>query len=60
FNYSITIHEGRKRQVRRMFESIGHTVLTLKRVRLGSLNLGKLKEGEIRELSAKEVKALFK
>jgi len=60
FNYSITIHEGRKRQVRRMFESIGYPVLTLKRVRLGSLNLGKMKEGEIRELSAKEVKALLK
>ena len=60
FNYSITIHEGRKRQVRRMFESIGHTVQLLKRVRMGNLNLGKLKEGEIRELNAKEVKALFK
>ncbi len=60
FNYSITIHEGRKRQVRRMFESVGHPVLTLKRIRLGGLNLGKLKEGEIRELSAKEVKALLK
>jgi 23S rRNA pseudouridine2605 synthase len=60
FNYSLTIHEGRKRQVRRMFESLGHPVLALKRIRLGSLNLGKLKEGEIRELSSKEVKALFK
>jgi 23S rRNA pseudouridine2605 synthase len=60
FNYSITIHEGRKRQVRRMFDSMGHPVLALKRVRLGSLNLGKLKEGEIRELSAKEVKTLLK
>jgi len=60
FNYSITIHEGRKRQVRRMFESIGHTVQVLKRIRMGNLNLGKLKEGEIRELSVKEVKALFK
>jgi 23S rRNA pseudouridine2605 synthase len=60
FNYSITMHEGRKRQVRRMFESLGYPVLALKRVRLGSLSLGKLKEGEIRELSAKEVKALLK
>ena len=60
FNYSITIHEGRKRQVRRMFDSLGHPVLALKRVRLGILNLGKLKEGEIRELSAKEVKSLLK
>lgn len=60
FNYSITIHEGRKRQVRRMFDSLGHPVLELKRVRLGSLNLGKLKEGETRELSVKEIKALLK
>jgi 23S rRNA pseudouridine2605 synthase len=60
FNYSITIHEGRKRQVRRMFETLGHPVLALKRIRLGSLNLGRLKEGEIRELSAKEVKTLLK
>jgi 23S rRNA pseudouridine2605 synthase len=60
FNYSITIHEGRKRQVRRMFDSMGHPVLALKRVRLGSLKLGKLKGGELRELSAKEVKSLLK
>lgn len=60
FNYSITIHEGRKRQVRRMFDSLGHPVLALKRVRLGNLYLDKLKEGELRELSAKEVKALLK
>ena len=59
FTYSITIHEGRKRQVRRMFDSLGHPVLALKRVRLGSLNIGKLKEGELRELSIKEVKALL-
>jgi 23S rRNA pseudouridine2605 synthase len=60
FNYSITIHEGRKRQVRRMFHSLGHPVLALKRVRQGSLNLGKLKEGETRELSARETKALLR
>ena len=60
FNYSIAIHEGRKRQVRRMFDSLGHPVVVLKRVRLGRLNLGKLKEGETRELSPKEVKALLR
>ena len=58
FNYSITIHEGRKRQVHRMFQSLGHRVLALKRVRMGSLTLGALKEGETRELTVKEVKAL--
>ena len=60
FNYSITIHEGKKRQVRRMFESVGHPAQALKRVRTGSLRLGKLKEGEFRELSAQEIRALLK
>ena len=59
FNYSITIHEGRKRQVRRMFEKLGHHVLALKRVRVGGLSLGKLKEGQTRELTVQEVKTLL-
>jgi len=59
FNYSITIHEGRKRQVRRMFECLGHRILALKRVRMGNIQLGDLREGEIRELSAQEVQALL-
>ena len=59
FNYSITIHEGRKRQVRRMFERLGHRALALKRIRIGSLSLGDLSEGEIRELSKKEIQVLL-
>jgi len=59
YNYSITIREGRKRQVRRMFHSLGHPVLELRRVRMGSLKLGNLREGEIRTLSSPEVKALL-
>lgn len=55
YNYSITIHEGRKRQVRRMLAALGCPVLALKRVRLGNLRLGSLKEGETRILSAAEV-----
>jgi 23S rRNA pseudouridine2605 synthase len=58
--YSITIHEGRKRQVRRMFESIGHRVLALKRIRLGNLSLGDLKEGTTRELSTQEIQVLLR
>ena len=58
FNYSITIHEGKKRQVRRMFAALGYRVLELKRIRLGSLRLGALPEGEIRELTASEVQSL--
>jgi 23S rRNA pseudouridine2605 synthase len=59
FNYSVIIHEGRKRQVRRMFERLRHTVVTLKRIRVGNLVLGNLKEGEVRHLSAREIAALF-
>jgi 23S rRNA pseudouridine2605 synthase len=55
FNYSITLHEGRKRQVRRMFASLGHRVVALSRVREGSVVLGDLEEGHVRELSAAEV-----
>lgn len=59
FNYSITIHEGRKRQVRRMFERLGHPVSALKRIRIGKLTLGDLKEGEVRRLKPPEIKALL-
>lgn len=59
FNYSVTIHEGRKRQVRRMFEKLGHRVLALKRVREGGLSLGNLGDRQVRELSAEEVKSLL-
>jgi 23S rRNA pseudouridine2605 synthase len=58
FNYSITIHEGRKHQVRRMFEKLGHRVLALKRVRMSRLLLGDLSEGKVRELNAEEVRSL--
>jgi len=58
FSYSVTIHEGRKRQVRRMFDSIGHCVLSLKRIRMGNLTLGDLGEGMSRELTVGEVRGL--
>lgn len=60
FNYSITIHEGKKRQIRRMFAHLGHRILALKRIRMGTLNLGILKEGEVRELTQREVNALLR
>jgi 23S rRNA pseudouridine2605 synthase len=59
FNYSIIMHEGRKRQVRRMLANLGHQVLALKRVRMGNLNLGNLKEGATRELTDAEIRALL-
>jgi 23S rRNA pseudouridine2605 synthase len=59
FNYSLTIHEGRNRQVRRMFAMLGHPVIALKRIRLGKLYIGNLKDGEVREMPAREIKRLF-
>ena len=59
FNYSITMHEGRKRQVRRMLANLGYRVLALKRVRMGGLHLGNLREGAIRELTPEEVRTLL-
>lgn len=55
---SITIHEGRYRQVRRMCEAVGLSVVRLKRVRYGFLELGKLKPGEYRTLTQEEVERL--
>ena len=55
---SVEIHEGRNRQVRRMFDAIGHQVLRLRRVRVGPLSLGGLESGETRELRSDEVAAL--
>lgn len=55
---SITIHEGKNRQVRRMCSSAGHDVLKLKRVSIGNLSLGNLKKGEWRYLSNSEVEYL--
>lgn len=54
----LTIHEGKNRQVRKMFEAIGHQVTKLKRERYGQLTLQGLKVGEMRELTPHEVKQL--
>jgi 23S rRNA pseudouridine2605 synthase len=54
----VTIHEGRNRQVRRMFEALGHPVLELTRTRFGPLKLGALPPGQVRGLTEKEVEAL--
>ena len=56
----VTIHEGRNRQVRRMFDAVGHKVLLLRRVRFGPLELGSLRRGEWRELTAEEVALLHR
>ena len=56
----ISIHEGRNRQVRRMFDAVGHPVRTLHRSRYGPLTVDDLPPGESRELTRTEVEALRK
>jgi 23S rRNA pseudouridine2605 synthase len=56
----ITIHEGRKRQVRRMIEAVDRRVVELRRVRFGPLGLGDLQPGRSRRLNAAEVERLHK
>lgn len=55
---SITIHEGRNRQVRRMCEAVSLSVVRLKRVRYGTLSVGGIKPGEYRLLTESEVREL--
>lgn len=54
----ITIHEGRQRQVRQMFDSVGHPVVRLKRVRIGPLEDPDMPPGHWRELMPQEVARL--
>jgi 23S rRNA pseudouridine2605 synthase len=56
--FSITIHEGRNRQVRRMCEAVSLSVVRLRRVRYGMLSMGALKPGEFRFLTEAEVDGL--
>ena len=56
----ITIHEGKNRQVRRMFKAIGHPVLELCRTGIGNLEIGRLAVGQCRKLSPAEVESLRK
>jgi 23S rRNA pseudouridine2605 synthase len=57
--FKITIHEGRKRQVKKMFAAIGNPVLHLKRIAYGQLFLKDLPLGGYRILSAKDLKKIF-
>jgi 23S rRNA pseudouridine2605 synthase len=54
----LTLREGRKRQVKRMCEAVGHPVTTLRRVAFGPLRLGDLPEGQARRLTPPEVQRL--
>ena len=54
----ITIREGRKHQVKRMLEAVGHPVIKLLRIKMGPLALGNLEPGEYRFLTDREANAL--
>jgi 23S rRNA pseudouridine2605 synthase len=56
----ITIHEGKNRQIRKMFEKLGFPVLKLRRIEIGKIKLGDLPEGKWRYLTQDEVKSLMK
>jgi pseudouridine synthase len=54
----LTIHEGRKRQLRRMCEEVGNPVIELERTRFGPLELGALSHGDHRPLEPEEIDLL--
>lgn len=54
----VTIHEGRNRQVRKMFEAVGHEVVALRRIGFGPIRLGDLPRGMWRRLTDAEVRRL--
>jgi pseudouridine synthase len=56
----IELNEGRKREVRRMFEALGYFVEKLIRIRVGTVSLGDLPPGELRPLSQIEIRSLKK
>jgi 23S rRNA pseudouridine2605 synthase len=56
----VTLHEGKKRQIRRVFDKIGHRVFELERLNYGPLSLGDLRFGQKRELTPHEVQSLQK
>lgn len=53
--FEITITEGKNREVRRMFEAVGHEVQFLKRIKVGELRLGSLDRGQYRRLNEREI-----
>ncbi len=58
--YEVELHEGRKREIRRMFEAIGFPILLLRRVKFAGLTLDGVNLGDWRYLTDKEVQILFK
>lgn len=55
----ISIHEGKNRQVRKMFKAVGNNVQELERIAIGNIRLGRLAEGHYRKLTKEEVEYLM-
>lgn len=58
YRYSITLNEGRKREVRLLFRAIGRQVTVLQRVRIGNLLVDRIKEGDVVEMTPHELVSL--
>jgi 23S rRNA pseudouridine2605 synthase len=53
--YEVTLYEGHNQQIRKMFDSVGHSVVKLKRIAIGSINYDRLPVGAYRELDSEEI-----
>jgi 23S rRNA pseudouridine2605 synthase len=58
--YEVTLHEGQNRQLRRMFEAVGHPVMRLRRTQLGFLTAPTLRPGAWRHLTSREVQEFYR
>lgn len=56
--FSLTLHEGKKHEVKLILEKINHKVISLKRIRIGNINLGNLESGKYRKLTKEELLSL--
>lgn len=56
----ISIEEGRNRQIRKMFDAIGHPIISLKRIKIGEIEIGGLMVGDYRELNKEELAYITK
>lgn len=54
--YEVTLYEGHNQQIRKMFDTIGHSVVKLKRISIGHIKYDRLPVGAYRELDAEEIK----
>lgn len=56
--FEITLYQGLNRQIRKMFEYLGHNVLNLKRIRHANIDLTGLKKGQIKQIKPRQIKEL--